>query len=57
MRGVIGPLKSAAPDCNLKIVIDICASTQEGFNRRAIDITIRETLRQIGAEVMEWIEK
>ncbi|ADQ40239.1 ATPase [Caldicellulosiruptor acetigenus I77R1B] len=55
--GVIRPLKSSVTDCNLKIVIELSASTTEGFDRTTIDTKVIETLRQIGAEIIELEKK
>lgn len=54
-RGVIGPLKDKGRIS--KVIIEIEAESEEGFDRTTLDSKVKETLQQIGARVEEWEEE
>ncbi|MCX8117754.1 MAG: ATPase, partial [Desulfobacterota bacterium] len=54
INGVIRPLKEKG--LPPKIVVEINATSEEGFDRTTLDSKVKETLQQINAQVMEWRE-
>jgi hypothetical protein len=50
-RGVIKPLKDQSDQ--LELVIEIRATKSEGIPKDVIERTVRETLRQINAQILE----
>lgn len=55
LKGVIGPLKDKGS--TPKIIIEIKAESEQGFDRMTLDSKVKETLKQIGAEMVDWEEK
>lgn len=55
ISGVIGPLKDKGNPP--EIVIEISAISDDGYDRTTLDSKVKETLRQIGAEIIEWKEE
>jgi len=53
--GVIRPLKDRGSPP--EITLEIIAKSEEGFDRNTLDLKVRETLTQIGAEIEEWKEE
>lgn len=53
--GVILPLKNAGGEPS--ITLEIAASSISGFDRTTLDSKVRETLQQIGANIVLWEEK
>lgn len=51
VRGVFTPLKREGAQIRLEVKIE--AQSDEGISRNTLDITIKETLKQIGAEILE----
>src|SRR5579875_659508 len=54
LSGVIRPLRQNQAD--IKLTIEIQATSQNGFSRMDLDNKVRETLSQIGATVHRWEE-
>ncbi|HOJ31267.1 MAG TPA: DUF499 domain-containing protein [bacterium] len=54
-RGVIRPLKDKG--LTTEITIEIKATSMEGFDRTTLDSKVKETLKQIGSEIVEWKEE
>lgn len=52
--GVLAPLKEK--DANIQLKLDIRAITETGFDRTTLDSRVKETLRQIGADIETWQE-
>jgi hypothetical protein len=52
--GVLAPLKEK--DASIQLKLDIKAITETGFDRTTLDSRVKETLRQIGAEIEIWQE-
>ncbi len=55
VSGVIRPLKEkgSPPD----ITVEIKADSSEGFDKTTLESKVKETLRQIGAEIEDWKEE
>jgi len=53
--GVIRPLKEKG--LPPEITIEIKAESQEGFDKTTLESKVKETLKQIGAEIEEWREE
>lgn len=51
-QGVIGPL--IAEKAELRLTIEIEASSEEGFSTNTLHNQVRETLKQIGAKIERW---
>lgn len=54
ITGVIRPLKDKG--LPPEIIVEIIANSEEGFDRTTLDSKVKETLRQINAEIEEWKE-
>ncbi|NPV53644.1 MAG: ATP-binding protein [Firmicutes bacterium] len=54
VTGVIRPLKALGSDP--EIVIEIKAEAENGFDRTTLDSKVRETLLQLGSNIVEWKE-
>jgi hypothetical protein len=54
MQGVIRPLQQEGSTFSLEI--DLCAESEDGINKNTLDLRVKETLHQIGAEIIEWEE-
>ena len=54
VSGVIGPLKERGSIS--KIVIEVEAKSEKGFDRMTLDNKVKETLQQIGATIEGWEE-
>lgn len=52
--GVIGPLQQRCSD--LEIIVEIEARSQDGIDYNTLENKVRETLRQIGSEIIDWRE-
>lgn len=48
--GVIGPLRQAG--CEITVVFDLTAQSDSGIRHDVLELKVKETLRQIGAEVL-----
>ena len=58
ISGVIGPLKEKGKSNDQpEIIIEIKAESEEGYDRNTLDNKIKETLKQIGAEIIDWKEE
>ncbi len=55
IQGVIRPLNEKG--ATTEITVEIKASSKEGFDRTTLDVRVKETLRQIGANIEKWEEK
>jgi len=55
ITGVIRPLKDKGG--KIEITIEVKAETDENFDRTTLDTRVRETLKQIGAEIEDWKEE
>jgi hypothetical protein len=55
ISGVIRPLKDKG--LSPEITIEIKAKAEEMFDRTTLDTKVRETLKQIGAEIEDWKEE
>lgn len=55
ISGVILPLKDRGAEP--EIFIELRAESKEGFDRTTLDIKVKETLQQVGAEIKEWEEE
>ena len=55
ITGVIRPLKDKGLPPEITVVIK--ADSEEGFDRNTLDSKVRETLKQINAEIEEWTEE
>ena len=55
VRGVFSPLNSDGAKITLEMKID--AQSEKGISRNTIDLKIKETLSQIGAEIVKEEEK
>ncbi len=53
--GVIRPL--VARDSVPEITLQIKAETEIGFDRTTLDSKVKETLQQLGSNIIEWDEK
>lgn len=49
--GVISPLRQAG--CELTVILDLTAESDTGIRRDVLELKVRETLRQIGAQVLD----
>ena len=54
MQGVIRPLQQEGSTFSLEI--DLTAESEDGINKNTLDLRVKETLHQIGAEIIEWEE-
>ena len=54
--GVILPLKEK-PGSEVEITIEVKAESSEGFDKNTLENKVKETLKQIGAETVEWTEE
>lgn len=54
VTGVIQPLKSRGAEP--KIIMEIVAETETGFDRTTLDSKVKETLQQLGSHILEWRE-
>ena len=52
--GVLAPLKEK--DGNIQLKLEIKAITETGFDRTTLDNRVKETLRQIDADIEIWQE-
>jgi hypothetical protein len=52
VRGVLSPLHVEEADIE-KLEIKIQATSQKGIKKETIDMKVRETLKQINAEILE----
>jgi hypothetical protein len=55
VAGVLSPLRRDGANITLEVRID--ADSQQGISRDTVDMKVKETLKQIGAEVLEEEEK
>lgn len=53
--GVLQPLKT--PEGQMRVMVEVDATSRDGFTRTTLDTTVRETLQQIGAKVEMWEEE
>lgn len=49
--GVISPLRQAG--CELTVILDLTARSDTGIRQDVLELKVRETLRQIGAQVLD----
>jgi hypothetical protein len=54
IKGVIAPLKDKAD--SIDITIEIQAESKEGFDKNTLEIKVKETLKQISAQIQNWSE-
>lgn len=54
VAGVIRPLKASGDEP--KIIIEVKAESESGFDRTTLDSKVKETLQQVGAVIEEWEE-
>jgi len=54
VTGVIRPLKACGSDP--EIILEIKAATENGFDRTTLDSKVKETLQQLGSNIVEWEE-
>ncbi|WP_027356905.1 ATP-binding protein [Desulfofundulus thermocisternus] len=54
VTGVIRPLKACGSDP--EITLEIKAETENGFDRNTLDSKVKETLQQLGSNIIEWKE-
>ena len=52
--GVLASLKEK--DANIQLKLEIKAITETGFDRTTLDTRVKETLRQIDADIKIWQE-
>lgn len=55
IRGVIMPLQSG--NSTLKITIEVQAESQQGYDRTTLDSKVKETLKQLDSEILQWEEE
>ena len=55
LRGVLRPLHHEGAKIDLEVKIE--AESEQGISRNTIDFKVKETLIQIGADVLEWKEE
>jgi len=55
ISGVILPLNSEAE--SIKITLEIESFSSSGFDANTLEIKVKETLQQIGADIKEWVEE
>ena len=51
VRGVVMPLRQDGADLKVEVTLEACA--EEGFKQTTLDQKVRETLKQIGADILE----
>ncbi len=54
ISGVLSPLKDKG---SLKVVIKVDAESKEGFDELTLNSKVRETLKQINAKILSWVEE
>lgn len=53
--GLIGPLQQAG--CKLTVILDVTARSEAGVRQDVLDLKVRETVKQIGAQVLDEEQK
>lgn len=57
ISGVIGPLKGEASSLEISIEIKAVSDSEQGFDKNTLNLRVKETLKQIGAQIEEWKEE
>lgn len=55
ISGVLSPLQREGAELSLEV--DLSAESAEGISKKTLELKVRETLNQIGAEILEWPEE
>lgn len=54
VRGVFVPLKTG--ESNITITIEVSAESKQGYDRTTLDSKVKETLKQLDSEIIDWSE-
>lgn len=54
IRGVFAPLQ--AGESKIQITIEVTAESKDGYDRTTLDSKVKETLKQLNSEILQWDE-